>query len=55
MLSKHLNSTNFPKNSAKVQKAAYWKEQMKLLLLDGHTKIKEMRTTGYNDVETRCQ
>ena len=55
MLSKHLNRRNFPKISVKVEKAASRKGQMKLLFLEGYTKIKEMRTTGYNDVETRCQ
>ena len=55
MLSKHLNRINFHKNSAKVENAVSRKEQMKLLLLEVYTKIKEMRTTGYKDVETRCQ
>ena len=55
MLSKHLNRINFPKISAKVEKSASRKGQKKLLLLDAYTKIKEMRTIRYNDVETRCQ
>ena len=55
MFSKHPNRINFPKISAKVEKAASRKGQTKLFLLEVNTKIKEMQTTGYNDVETRCQ
>ena len=38
-----------------VEKPASRKGQMKLLLLEVYTKIKEMGTTGHNDVETRRQ
>ena len=55
MLSKYSKRINFPKISGKVEKDASRKGQVKLLLLGVYTKIKEMRTFGYNDVETRCQ
>ena len=54
MLSKHLNRINFPKISAKVEKAGPRKGQMKLLLSEVYTKIKKMRTTDYNDIETNA-
>ena len=53
MLSTHSSRINFAKISAKVEKAASKKGQIKLLLLEVYTKIKEMRTTGYNNIDTR--
>ena len=54
MLSKHLNRITFTKISVKVEKAGSRKGHMKLLPLKVYSKIKEMRTTGYHDVDTRC-